>query len=316
MKATEALERIRQKGVPTLVQLHGEEPYFINLVLSGIRSFLMSRTSNVVWRDVGKPKGISLWQDLRQRDLRLPTRVLVFRDLSSKVDFKPLVSYLEVPMKNTYVVVQGKELSKILERKGLLVDCSPLNERKGEVEQWLMEQGKELGVKITEAVARFLVSIYGSDLSFMRNELEKLVIMFEGQELQVGNIEPYLTVSSKGLSIFKTYNAWAKKDRRALLRLISDAEKEGEQQGLIGMWFSFVERFLSVMAVKGADIQDVAKTLGKSPFLIRMDQKNAKNFSTLVLWWVAYYLAEADKALKIGRSCSRMLVKVVDFLCT
>lgn len=312
MKLADALTRIEDKGVPSIIMLDGEEPYFVGAVLSAIRKALKGK--NLVWKDFEKPsKSEPYFTELRQVDLRFPTRVLVVRK-ADKMRWAGVQKFIDHPVKNTHLVLQVTKIPKEMARRGLHVNCKKLNDRKGEVEEWVLDQAKKAGLLVSETVARFLVASYGADLLLLSSEIRKFAILFKGRDVTVGDLEPYL-LGPIGISFTKTYAAMIRKDKKALFRILIEAQKENNVQGFVGMLFSFAERFLMARAVKGVDLNDAAQTLGKSPYLIKMDLKHADKFRGMGLWKGVRFLAEADRELKSGRSSEASLFRAVEALC-
>lgn len=312
MKLKDAISRIEEKGVPAIILLDGEEPYFIKEVVGAIRRALSGK--NLVWRDYAKPtKDEPYFRDLRQVDLRFPTRVFFVRSADS-LRWAGVQRFIDHPVKNSHLIFQVSKIPKEMTRRGLLVNCKKLNERKGEVEEWLIGLAKGQDLALSEVVARFLVSVYGADLMMLANEVKKFVILFEGRDVTVGDVEPYL-MGTVGLSFTKMYAAIVRKDKKALIRTIMESQKDGTTQGLVGMLFSFVERFLTARAVRGVDVRDAAQTLGKSPYLVKMDMKHAGKFRGMGLWKAVRCLAEADQELKSGRASGASLLRAVEALC-
>lgn len=312
MKLKAAISRIEDKGVPAIILLDGEEPFFVRGVTDTIRRVFKEKS--LVWKEYDKPtKDEPYYRDLRQVDLRFPIRVFFIRG-ADKLRWAGVQRFIDHPIKNTHLVLQVTKIPKDMARRGLHVNCKKLNERKGEVEEWLLALAKEQGLALSEVVARFLVSVYGSDLMLLDNEVKKFVILFEGRDMSVGDVEPFL-MGTVGLSFTKTYAAVVNKDKKALIRSLIEAQKDNTVQGFVGMLFSFVERFLMARAVRGVDVRDAAQTLGKSPYLVKMDLKHAGKFRGMGLWKAVRFLAEADRELKSGRSSEASLVRAVESLC-
>lgn len=314
MRIVEALDKIKTKGVPPIVFMVGSDPFFCYEVVLSVRKFLESGGKNLIWREYEKyDKASSLSMTLAQSDLRFPLMVYLLRN-ADKAPAVAIKKFLDRAVKNTYILMQVEKVPEELQRKGMMVDCEPLNERKGEVEAWLMEEAKVLGFKLQETTARFMVGLFGNDLGVHHGELEKMAILFPKKEVSLGDVSTIMT-SVSGISLPKLQSALVKKDKKLLLNLLRDAERDENLIGWVGIMFSFIDRWVVVRSVKTNDEKDIAQVLGKSPFIVHMDRESGKNFKAMSLWRASRLLALADRKLKMGMEAMPWLIKVVEELC-
>lgn len=314
MKVTEVIERIKTKGVPSPLFLVGDDPYFNYTVNKTVRQVLEGQSKTpIVWLEYEKyePNGFAV--DLTQVDLRFPVKVYFLRK-AEKAPVEVIKKFLDHPFKNTYIIMQLEKIPEALQRKGMQADCEPLNERKGEVELWLQKEALSLEFKLHDTTARFLLETFGNDLGTLRNELEKAALLFPKKEVVVGDLAP-IVFSVVGLSAPRLQSVLIKKDRRAFLNMIKDAEESQNLPGFVGLLFSFLDRWIVVRSVKTNDDKEAAQVLGKSPFMVKLDREHAKNFKAMALWRAVRLLASADRAIKVGRSAEADLFRMVEILC-
>lgn len=312
LKITEAVERIKTKGLSSLVVVSGDEPFFLAELRTAIRSAVSSEAcvweEPVLGKKVKDPLGV-LWQV----DIRMPRRI-VWMDPAKSCSEKDIERYCEdPPKKTTLVLVYEDEVPSSLSRKGLLVDCAPISKKSGVLEEWVMERAAALNLKLSESGLRSLISIVGADLFAVVTELEKLAILFAGREPSVSDISR-LVVSPDSVASGVLFTALERKDRQFLLSMLRDGGTEGVA-GFLGALVSYVERMILVRSVASESEKDVAQTLGKSYFLVKMDMARSKKYGPAALIKAHKACAEVDKLMRSGGMADKALAEVVEILC-
>ncbi len=178
------LERSLREGVRPLYLLLGSEIYLRRVAAQTITEVALSRT---LLREFNE-SSFSLSSDSVQAAIaaaeQLPMmsdiRVVRIRDFARlrETDEDILIRYLNNPSPSTVMIFTADELdkrkksSKVLLDTCTVVDFAPLKD--AEAKSWAKSRLKELKVTADDTVVSELISLVGSDVQTLYNEIEKL----------------------------------------------------------------------------------------------------------------------------------------------
>jgi DNA polymerase-3 subunit delta len=178
------LERSLRDGVRPLYLLLGSEIYLRRVAAQTITEVALSRT---LLREFNE-SSFSLSSDSVQAAIaaaeQLPMmsdiRVVRIRDFARlrETDEDILIRYLNNPSPSTVMIFTADELdkrkksSKVLLDTCTVVDFAPLKD--AEAKSWAKSRLKELKVTADDTVVSELISLVGSDVQTLYNEIEKL----------------------------------------------------------------------------------------------------------------------------------------------
>ena len=242
------LERSLREGVQPLYLLLGPEVYLRRDAAQNITEAALSRT---LLREFNE-SSFSLLSDPVQSAIaaadQLPmmsdTRVVRIRDFAKlrEADEEILIRYLNNPSPSTVMIFSADDLdkrkksSKVLLDTCTVVDFAPL--RDAEAKSWAKSRLKELKVTADDQVLREIISLVGTDVQTLFNELEKLA----SAAANTGRITPDLVDEligrSRELSNFDLGDHLLAGNRKKALetlhRLLEDGAEPVMLVGLIG----------------------------------------------------------------------------------
>ena len=242
------LERSLREGVQPLYLLLGPEVYLRRDAAQNITEAALSRT---LLREFNE-SSFSLLSDPVQSAIaaadQLPmmsdTRVVRVRDFAKlrEADEEILIRYLNNPSPSTVMIFSADDLdkrkksSKVLLDTCTVVDFAPL--RDAEAKSWAKSRLKELKVTADDQVLSEIISLVGTDVQTLFNELEKLA----SAAANTGRITPDLVDEligrSRELSNFDLGDHLLAGNRKKALetlhRLLEDGAEPVMLVGLIG----------------------------------------------------------------------------------
>ncbi|HSL53301.1 MAG TPA: DNA polymerase III subunit delta [Pyrinomonadaceae bacterium] len=178
------LERSLREGVRPLYLLLGPEIYLRRVAAQAITEVALSRT---LLREFNE-SSFSLLSDSVQAAVaaadQLPmmsdTRVVRVRDFARlrETDEEILIRYLNNPSPSTVMIFTADELdkrkksSKVLLDTCIVVEFGPLKD--AEAKAWAKSRLKELKITADDQVVSEIISLVGTDVQTLSNEIEKL----------------------------------------------------------------------------------------------------------------------------------------------
>lgn len=189
-----------------------------------------------------------------------------------------------------------KKIAKI----GHLEEFKALSEN--EITRWILDKAKKENSKISFANASYLSQYCGPELWTISNEIEKLGLFANGQEITREMIED-LCVPSLSSSIFKLTDHVAQKNTKASLKTFAILKNSGEELGHI--FFMLARHFRILIQVfellgRGEKNFNITKKLNQHPFVIQKASDQAKNFSMEKLEKIYREFLSIDTGVKTG----------------
>ena len=241
------LERSLREGLRPLYLLLGPEIYLRRVAAQTITDLALSRT---LLREFNEAS-FSLTSDSVQSAMaaadQLPmmsdTRVVRIRDFAKlrETDEEILIRYLNNPSPSTVMIFTADELdkrkksSKVLLDTCTVVEFAPLKD--AEAKAWVKSRLKELKVTADDQVLSEIISLVGTDVQTLYNEIEKLA----SAAATTGRITPDFVAEligrSRELSNFELGDHLLAGNRRKALetlhRLLEDGAEPVMLVGLI-----------------------------------------------------------------------------------
>jgi DNA polymerase-3 subunit delta len=272
------LERSVREGVRPLYLLLGSEIYLRRVAAQTITEVALSRT---LLREFNE-SSFSLSSDSVQAAIaaaeQLPMmsdiRVVRIRDFARlrETDEDILIRYLNNPSPSTVMIFTADELdkrkksSKVLLDTCTVVDFAPLKD--AEAKSWAKSRLKELKVTADDQVLTEIISLVGSDVQTLYNELDKLA----SAAANTGRITPDLVDEligrSRELSNFELGDHLLAGNRKKALetlhRLLEDGAEPVMLVGLIAGNYHRLALGKHLLARGGRE--EVFRNIGLPPF--------------------------------------------------
>jgi DNA polymerase-3 subunit delta len=271
------------------------------------------------------------WQGGELQDLATPSlfgepRALVIADARSlsKEAMGELADYLQAPDPDVRLIIccrvaeRGKvpaALDKLVRPVGVITQAAVARK---DLESWLMERSRRLGLDLGAPGARTLVETLGEEPGQLASALEQLAGAFAGQK-----ITPQLVAQQfQGLGEQKVWDLCDRafgKDLPGAIRSLRSIEAGGDDPlKTLGGISSRLRDLIRVRALPDRlPAAQVAKAAGlRFDWQARRYQQQARNFSMVRLLELHAGVTEADRALKSGATGDVIMPMLVAAIAT
>lgn len=304
------VEDIRKKIYHPVYLLHGEEPYFIDVITDLIEETVLTDTEKEFNQTVVYGRDISTGQliDIARRyPMMANYQVVVVREAQDLDNIDELEPYLKNPQSSTILVLahkyrkldQRKTLVKTIEKSGVVFHSAKLYDDK--IPGWISGQITLKGFSIRPDACQMLADYLGNDLSRISNELEKLIINLPaGSAIDSAIIERNIGIS-KDYNIFELQNALGAKDIMKANRIISYFAANPKQGPLVVVLTILYNFFMKVMIyhqLKDKSKGNAASVLSVNPFFVKDFIQASRNYSFRKLRAIIRLLRDYDLRAK------------------
>jgi DNA polymerase-3 subunit delta len=282
------LKEIRNKKFEKIYFLHGEEPYFIDVLTKAIQDNALEESERDFNQSIlyGKDAEVlSLISELKSYPMMAERRLVILKEAQYFKAIEQLESYLENPANSTIFVIcykyktfdaRKKTLKNAL-KNGVVFKSEKVKEY--QLAEWIQQYIKTTGYELTSKACMLLIESLGNDLGRIVKELEKLAILIEkGTIINENHIEENIGIS-KDYNVFELTNAVANKDNLKALKIVDYFEhnpKAADLVFVISNLFKFFSQIMRIHFLPNKSIEAVAQALGVHPF-VAGELTNAKN---------------------------------------
>ena len=282
------LKEIRNKKFEKIYFLHGEEPYFIDVLTKAIQDNALEESERDFNQSIlyGKDAEVlSLISELKSYPMMAERRLVILKEAQYFKAIEQLESYLENPVTSTIFVIcykyktfdaRKKTLKNAL-KNGVVFKSEKVKEY--QLAEWIQQNVKSSGYEMTSKACMLMVESLGNDLGRIVKELEKLAVLIEkGTTINDKHIEENIGIS-KDYNVFELTNAVANKDNLKALKIVDYFEhnpKAADLVFVISNLFKFFSQIMRIHFLPNKSREAVAKALGLHPF-VAGELTNAKN---------------------------------------
>ena len=291
------LRDLENKVYSPIYFLHGEEAFFIDEIISYIENNVLEEEFKAFNQTVVYGRDVSAREvaDLCRRFSMMGNYQLVIvkeaQDLTAnnrKLD--DLESYFDNPQKDT-ILVLGFKHKKVDKRKSfykklkksdnvILLETKKLYDSK--IPAWVDSFVKSKDYTIDPVSTRLLADHVGSDLGRLVNEIKKLFITAsESKKITPETIEANIGIS-KDFNIFELTNALGARDVYKAQRIVhyfAANPKDNPLQMITVMLYNYFVKVFLYHRFKGKNRNEIASSIGVSPFFVDDYAKAARNYS-------------------------------------
>jgi len=282
------LKEIRNKKFEKIYFLHGEEPYFIDVLTKAIQDNALEESERDFNQSIlyGKDAEVlSLISELKSYPMMAERRLVILKEAQYFKAIEQLESYLENPANSTIFVIcykyktfdaRKKTLKNAL-KNGVVFKSEKVKEY--QLAEWIQQYIKTTGYELTSKACMLLIESLGNDLGRIVKELEKLAVLIEkGTIINENHIEENIGIS-KDYNVFELTNAVAIKDNLKALKIVDYFEhnpKAADLVFVISNLFKFFSQIMRIHFLPNKSREAVARALGVHPF-VAGELTNAKN---------------------------------------
>lgn len=293
---------------PAKIFLYGED----SLLKDGLTRGILSRTpkelsafnSDIIWMD-SHPEPKEIFDIIISPPMMANCRVVVLRNF--KISRSPEKKITEGLFKiqfpsTTILVVESDELDlKTEEGKKIseLFDIHNVPQPKDkELIEWAIFLARREKKKISIDNAGKLVEIAGTSLGILREEIQKLCLSIDGDDILANHINE-IVAKSRVAHIFQFSNSVILLDFRTALKIAQELTTFGENYAIILNW---VQRDIVNLLRAKIDAKSLTKKLGARSFLSEKISKSASMVKVEKLWEAIDVIHQADMLVKSGKA--------------
>jgi len=315
MTAPDIIKDLKNKKYKPVYLLHGEEPYFVDVIGNYVEHQLLPESEKGFNQTVlyGKDTDVMTVLNASKRyPMMADFQVVLVKeaqdmkwgsDDNDKKGINPFLSYLENPLSSTILVFcykygkfdKRKKTYKAIEKNGLIFESTTLYENK--IPIWIEGFLGDKKYKINPQASLLLSEYLGNDLSKIANELEKLLLnVSPGTEINVKHIHENIGIS-KEYNVFELQAALGKKDVLKANQIINyfEANPKGNPLVLVlGNLNNFFSKVLHYHYLRDKNSQTVARDLGVNPYFVKDYELAARSFNYEKTMQIISYLREYD----------------------
>ena len=282
------LKEIRNKKFEKIYFLHGEEPYFIDVLTKAIQDNALEESERDFNQSIlyGKDAEVlSLISELKSYPMMAERRLVILKEAQYFKAIEQLESYLENPANSTIFVIcykyktfdaRKKTLKNAL-KNGVVFKSEKVKEY--QLAEWIQQYIKTTGYELTSKACMLLIESLGNDLGRIVKELEKLAVLIEkGTIINENHIEENIGIS-KDYNVFELTNAVANNDILKALKIVDYFDhnpKAADLVFVISNLFKFFSQIMRIHFLPNKSREAVAQALGVHPF-VAGELTNAKN---------------------------------------
>lgn len=311
-------KQIEQGHFAPVYVLHGEEPYFIDVLSTAIEKHSLSEEDRAfnAYIIYGKDTDVNQVAGYARQFPMTGSRVLVLvreaqnlkglakgasddedETAPSKND---LLDYIKHPSPHSILVICYKyktidkrtALYKLAQKHGIVFESKKLYDN--QIPDWINAYVKNLGMGIHPRAAFLLSETCGTDLSRLVLEIEKIKVNLNpGQAIDIEHVEQHVGIS-KDYNVFEWQDAIAQRHIEKALKIsfvFAANEKEHPLPLLLAMLYSFFTKVMRVHFINDKSNTSIAKDLGINPYF-------AKTYLTASGFYNVTKLKSIFKALK------------------
>ncbi len=296
--------------------LHGEEPHFIDLLVSALEQQVVDASMKDFNQSIfyGKDSELSDILDAARRFPMMADRQLVLvkeaQDLGAwrrKDDLARLEGYAENPVPTTVLVFafKGKKADarlkavKSISRHGVLFLSEKVKDWK--LADWISSHIRDEGLQINAQSATLLADHLGNDLKKIANEITKLKILLPaGSTITPEHIEEHIGIS-KDFNVFELQNALAAKDVGRANRIVNYFEANPKDHPVAMILPVLGGFFMKLFVYHGlADKSQgaAAREMRCAPFAVKQYAAAARHYNMAKTGRIFGYLRDADRKSK------------------
>lgn len=280
------LKNIKNKELLPVYFLHGEESYYIDVVVKAFETEILSEDERAFNQTIvyGKDTSYSEVLALARQYPMMGDKVLIIvkeaQDLRLTEDeTKTFISYLENPVLSTVLVfahknkkLDGKKrkLNDLLKKNQWLYESAKM--RDYEVPKFIQQELSKRNIETTPNISMLLSEYLGTDLSRIANELNKLkLVLKEGERLDEKIVEQHIGIS-KEFNVFELQKALGQKDTAKAMKIVHYMGKNPKNNPIVmtlGNLYNFFSNVILYHTLIGQSSQTIASELGINPFFVK-----------------------------------------------
>ena len=303
MKYKDIVLSIKKKDFLPIYFLSGDEKYYIDELIDFFIKSVLKEEEKIFNQVVlyGKDTDIDqIISESKQFPIGAKNRLVVVKEGQNLKNIDKLENYINNPQTSTILVIsyfnktldKRKKFGKNLYKKGFVFESKKLydNQIPDWIEAYLNKKKITIDTKATILLSEFL----GNNLSKIKNEIEKLLIIAKENHITPQLIEKHIGINND-YNLFELQNAFGEKNYKKISLIINhfiSNEKKYNIVSIISNLFYFFQKIFLLKSLKGNE--NASTILKIHPFFLKQYQKAAFNYSNKQLFHIFELLKNYD----------------------
>lgn len=278
----EILAQIAKRQFAPVYMLHGEEPFFIDLIARALEEGVLSEGEKAFNMTIfyGKDTDhLAVLDAARRFPVMSPLQLVMIREAQDMRSLEELAAYVAKPAPATVLVICYKNkkfnmnsaLGKALKAQSEVLESKRLYDNK--VPEWVVEYLKAKQLRIAPDTALKVAEFLGNDLARLANEMDKLALNLpKGTEVTATVVETYIGLS-KDFNVFELQKAIGRRDilkANQILRYFIANPKRNPLPLVIGALYNFFSKMYVLNAFRSSpESEQIAALDLRSSFFLR-----------------------------------------------
>lgn len=296
--------------------LQGDEPYYIDEISDFIEEKALEESQKGFNQVILYGKDIDMSQVvlnakrfpmMSDRQVVIIKEAQEIKDIGKEAGSKLLEAYVENPLTSTILVLCHKNktldgrkgLAKVLDKHKTLINSKKIYDN--QLPGWISDHVKSLGHTIDTKAVIMLSEAVGNDLSKVSNEIQKLLVNFNGKvDITPDHVDKYIGIS-KEYNVFELQKALGTKDAlkaNKILKYFESDPKGNPAIPMIALLFGYFSKVLLLHHAKDKSDKGIASLLKVNPFFVKDYTSTARAYSLGKVINIIHYLREADQRTK------------------
>lgn len=309
------LKEIEKKKFSSVYLLHGDEPYYVDLIADALEKAVIPEENKgfcqfVLYGADHQVGGVI--QHARSYPFMYERQLVMVKDaqklggIDREEGQKLIESYAQNPQTTTVLVLvynggadERKGFVKTIGKTGVLFRSKKMYDNK--LPEWVANYCRDRQVKISPKAIQMIVDNIGNDLKRIDNEIRKVLVnLAPGEEVGAEQVEKYIGIS-KEYNIFELQKSLSAKDVKKATRIaafFASNTKDNPIIPVVLMLYSYFTKLLLAHAATDKSDQALASVLSVNPFFVKDYKSALAHYPVPVVVNIIHYLREADCKLK------------------
>lgn len=284
--------------------LHGDEPYFIDVIEKFITKRVIDESAKSFDQSVFYAKDTDL-KSVTNASKRFPMmgalQVISVRESQHYKNFDDLIEYAKHPQPQTLLVFafKGKKLDKRIQKK-LGANVTFFESKKmydNQLPDWIVNYISSKKLKISVKSALLLSDFLGNDLAKITNEIDKLAISLpENSTISPEIIEENIGIS-KEYNTFELSAALSARDISKVNKIAAHFGANEKNYPLVvtmSMMYNLFSKIMCCHFAPSSNPDVLATTIGVNKYFIKDYEKGMRNYSKRKLFQIFEILNDYD----------------------
>lgn len=273
------IKDIKNKNFQPIYFLHGEEPYYIDIITNTILENCLEEhekgfNQSIIYGKNADP--LTLINELKSFPMGSEKRLVVLKEAQYFSKLEALCPYLENPTPSSIFVICYKHRKYDARKKSLKLSSKngatfySQKVKEYQLNEWIQHYIRSAGYSINSKGTMLLSESLGNDLGRIVSEVKKLSLLLKkNTEITERHIAENIGVS-KDYNVYELTNAVAALELNKAFKIISYFElnpKAASLTQVVSALFNFFSQILKIHFLKQNSREILAKQLKVHPFV-------------------------------------------------